>query len=84
MDLNQKMPVAYEGSYSNQRPPAERGSGPFEGPSSYPQLCWWSLILSFLLTFERKPSAEGGAMLEMDCHRLSRRTAIAEPEGATK
>ena len=24
----------------NQRPPA----GPFEGPSSNPQLCWWSLI----------------------------------------
>jgi hypothetical protein len=28
----------------NQRSPAEHGSGPFEGPSSYPQLCWWSLI----------------------------------------
>jgi len=26
----------------NQRPPAE--PGPFEGPSSYHQLCWWSLI----------------------------------------
>jgi uncharacterized membrane protein (UPF0127 family) len=28
--------------------------GPFEGPSSYPQLCWWSLIcvgLSFILLF---------------------------------
>jgi hypothetical protein len=24
-------------------PPPERGS--FEGPSSYPQLCWWSLII---------------------------------------
>ncbi len=24
--------------------PAERGSGPFQGPSSYPQLCRWSLI----------------------------------------
>jgi hypothetical protein len=35
------MPVAYE---LNQRPPAERGPGPFEGPASYPQLCWWSLI----------------------------------------
>jgi hypothetical protein len=20
------------------------GPGPFQGPSSYPQLCWWSLI----------------------------------------
>jgi len=30
--------------FTNQRPPAERGPGPFEGPSSYPQLCWWSLI----------------------------------------
>jgi tetratricopeptide (TPR) repeat protein len=28
----------------NQRPPAERGPGPLDGPSSYPQLCWWSLI----------------------------------------
>jgi len=26
----------------NQRPPAE--PGPFEGPSSYHLLCWWSLI----------------------------------------
>jgi hypothetical protein len=30
--------------FTNQRPPAEHGPGPFEGPSSYPQLCWWSLI----------------------------------------
>jgi hypothetical protein len=36
------MPVAYE---LNQRPPAERDPGPFEGLVSYPQLCWWSLIL---------------------------------------
>ena len=27
---------------TNQRPPAEHG--PFEWPSSYLQLCWWSLI----------------------------------------
>jgi hypothetical protein len=31
---------------TNQRPPAERGPGPFEGPASYPQLCWWSLIMA--------------------------------------
>jgi hypothetical protein len=31
---------------SNQRPPAERGPGPFKGPASYPQLCWWSLIFN--------------------------------------
>ena len=30
--------------FTNQRPPAERGPGPFEVSSSYPQLCWWSLI----------------------------------------
>jgi hypothetical protein len=30
--------------FTNQRSPAERGPGPFEGPASYPQLCWWSLI----------------------------------------
>ena len=30
--------------FTNQRSPAERGPGPFEGPSSYLQLCWWSLI----------------------------------------
>jgi hypothetical protein len=30
--------------FTNQRPPAERGPSPFEGPASYPQLCWWSLI----------------------------------------
>jgi hypothetical protein len=29
---------------THQRPPAERGPGPFEGPASSPQLCWWSLI----------------------------------------
>jgi hypothetical protein len=29
--------------FTNQRPPAE--PGPFQGPSSYPQLCWWSLII---------------------------------------
>jgi hypothetical protein len=29
----------------NQRPPAEPSPGPFEGPTSYPQLCWWSLIM---------------------------------------
>jgi len=28
----------------NLRPPAEP-SGPFKGPSSYHQLCWWSLII---------------------------------------
>ena len=28
----------------NQRPAAVRGFGPFEGPSSNPQLCCWSLI----------------------------------------
>jgi hypothetical protein len=33
--------------FTNQRPPAERGPSPFEGPSSYPQLCWWSLISGF-------------------------------------
>jgi hypothetical protein len=30
--------------FINQRTPAERG--PFEGSSSYPQLCWWSLIVA--------------------------------------
>jgi len=34
--------------FTNQRPAAERGPGLFEGPSSYPQLCWWSLILCLL------------------------------------
>jgi hypothetical protein len=29
----------------NQRPVADHGPGPFEGPNSYPYLCWWSLIL---------------------------------------
>ena len=24
--------------------PSRGGHGPFQGPSSYPQLCWWSLI----------------------------------------
>jgi len=33
--------------YTNQRPPAERGPGPFEGPSSYPKLCWWSLMCAW-------------------------------------
>jgi hypothetical protein len=33
----------------NQRPPAERSPGPFEGPTSYPQLCWWSLIIKQLV-----------------------------------
>jgi hypothetical protein len=28
----------------DQRPVADHGPGPFEGPTSYPQLCWWSLI----------------------------------------
>jgi hypothetical protein len=32
---------------TNQRPPAERDPGPFEGPASYPQLCWWSLICAY-------------------------------------
>ena len=32
--------------FKNQRLPAEQGSGPFQGPSSDPQLCWWSLIPS--------------------------------------
>jgi hypothetical protein len=31
----------------NQRPSAEHGPGPFQGPSSYPQLCWWSLIWNY-------------------------------------
>jgi hypothetical protein len=31
-------------SIINQRPPAERDPGPFEEPSSYLQLCWWSLM----------------------------------------
>jgi uncharacterized protein len=31
--------------FKNQRPPAARGCGPFEGPSSNHQLRWWSLIL---------------------------------------
>ena len=30
--------------FTNQRPPAERGPGPFKGPSLYSQLCWGSLI----------------------------------------
>jgi hypothetical protein len=30
--------------FKNQRPPAERCAGPFEGPSSSPKLYWWSLI----------------------------------------
>jgi hypothetical protein len=30
--------------FTNQRPPAERDPGPFEGPTPSPQLCWWSLI----------------------------------------
>jgi hypothetical protein len=38
--------------FTNQRPPAERGPGPFEGPSSYPQLCWRSLILSLTFIFQ--------------------------------
>jgi len=25
------------------------GPGPFQGPSSYPQLCWWSLIRDEIL-----------------------------------
>jgi hypothetical protein len=29
----------------NQRLQAEQGFGPFEGPSYYSQLCWWSLII---------------------------------------
>jgi len=33
---------------TNQRSPAEHGSGPFEGLSSYLQLCWWSLICRVL------------------------------------
>ena len=27
--------------FKNQRPSAERGPSPFQGPSSYPQLCRW-------------------------------------------
>jgi hypothetical protein len=34
----------YERLTTNQRPPAERVPGPFQGSSSYPQLCWWSMI----------------------------------------
>ena len=30
--------------FTNQRSAAECGPGHFQGPSSYPQLCWWSLI----------------------------------------
>jgi hypothetical protein len=30
--------------FTNQRPQAERSPGPFERPTSYPQLCLWSLI----------------------------------------
>jgi len=30
--------------FKNQRPPAEVAPAPSRGPSSYPQLCWWSLI----------------------------------------
>ena len=30
--------------FINQRPSAKGGPSPFEGPTSYPQLCWWSLI----------------------------------------
>jgi hypothetical protein len=37
----------------NQRPPAVRGPGPFEGPASYPQLCWWSLVLGILVILDQ-------------------------------
>ena len=30
--------------FTTQRSPGEQGPSPFEGPSSYPQLCWWLLI----------------------------------------
>jgi amphi-Trp domain-containing protein len=30
--------------YKNQQSPAERSFGPFDGPSSTPQSCWWPLI----------------------------------------
>ena len=39
---------AHKRTYKNQRPSAEHGSGPFQGTSSNPQLCWWSLILRHL------------------------------------
>jgi hypothetical protein len=42
---NRKKQYKAEILLTNQRPPAERGPGPFEGPASYPQLCWWSLIV---------------------------------------
>jgi hypothetical protein len=32
--------------YKNQRPPAEVAWASSRGPSSYPQLCWWLLILN--------------------------------------
>ena len=37
--------------FTNQRPPAERGPGPFYAPSPYPQLCWWSLIFATLISY---------------------------------
>jgi hypothetical protein len=40
---------------TNQRPPAEPIPSPFEGPASYPQLYWWSLIWTFCRRF-REPS----------------------------
>jgi hypothetical protein len=39
----------------NQRPPAERRLGPFQEPSSYPQLCWWSLIANIINREDIRP-----------------------------
>ena len=50
LDSIHKPPAAGENLISGhqQRWPATSrgGPGPFQGPSSYPQLCWWSLIFS--------------------------------------
>jgi len=35
------LPAAYE---LRSAATSRGGPGPFQGPSSYPQLCWWSLI----------------------------------------
>jgi hypothetical protein len=43
--------------FINQRPPAERG--PFQGPSSYPQLCWWSLIYPKEVVIEEQGLRDG-------------------------
>jgi hypothetical protein len=43
--------------YINQRPPAERGL--FQGPSSYLQLCWWSLIYPKEVVIEEQGLRDG-------------------------